>query len=105
MLAGCTAEPPAPPPAPLAELSGIQATGGIGVTALLPTAGPTLFDADRGTAVTPPGYPGGDVQQDVVRVGKHVILMVRPRYPQDSEPFEILEYTRPSNPPQSLSRT
>ncbi|KDN17813.1 hypothetical protein [Amycolatopsis rifamycinica] len=104
MLAGCTADPPPPPPAPLAELSGIQATGGIGVTALLPTAGPTLFDADRGTAVSPPGYPGGDVRLDAVRAGTHVVLTARPRDTRNPEPFEILEYTGPSSPPRSFGR-
>ncbi|MER6792768.1 hypothetical protein [Amycolatopsis mediterranei] len=93
-----------PPPAPLAELSGIHATGGIGVSALLPTVGPTLFDADRGPAATPPGYPGGDVRLDVVRVGKHVVLTVHPPYSRDAEPFEILEYTGTSSPPRSLGR-
>jgi len=104
VLAGCSAEPPPAPPAPLAELSGIQATGGIGVTALLPTAGPTLFDAGRGAAATPPGYPGGDVQLEVVRIGKHVVLMALPQHAQNSEPFEILEYTGPSSPPRSHGR-
>ncbi|MEV4051108.1 hypothetical protein AB0J55_07945 [Amycolatopsis sp. NPDC049688] len=106
LLSACTnaVEPPPPPPGPLAELSGILATGGIGVTALLPTAGPTLFDADRGPAATPPGYPGGDVRLDAVRVGKHVVLTVRPPNPRDTEPSEILEYTGPSSPPRSLGR-
>ncbi|WP_410608943.1 hypothetical protein [Amycolatopsis sp. lyj-109] len=71
---------------------------------MLPTAGPTLFDADRGAAATPPGYPGGDVRLDVVRAGKHVVLTVRPPYTQDAEPSEILEYTGPSSPPRSLGR-
>lgn len=88
----------------MAELSGIQATGGIGVTALLPTVAPTLFDADRGPAGTAPGYPGGDVRTDVVRVGKHVVLTVRPAYSRDAEPAEVFEYTGPSSPPRSLGR-
>ncbi|WP_410562920.1 hypothetical protein [Amycolatopsis sp. cmx-4-61] len=104
LVAGCTAEPPPPPPAPLTELSGIRATGGIGVTALLPTAGPTLFDADRGPAATPPGYPGGEAQLSVVRAGKHVVLTVVPPYSRDAQPLEILEYTGPSSPPRSLGR-
>ncbi|MGW5742740.1 hypothetical protein [Amycolatopsis sp. NPDC003861] len=107
LLTGCTntaPPPPPPPPGPLAELSGIQATGGIGVTALLPTVAPTLFDADRGPVATPPGYPGGDVQLDVVRAGTHVVLTVRPMYPKDPEPFDILEYTGPSSPPRSLGK-
>lgn len=81
-----------------------MATGGIGVTALLPTAAPTLFDADRGPAASPPGYPGGDVRLSVVRVGKHVVLTVRPTGSRDTEPAEVLEYTGPSSPPRSLGR-
>ncbi|SFW53924.1 hypothetical protein [Amycolatopsis australiensis] len=71
---------------------------------MLPTAGPTLFDADRGDAATPPGYPGGDVQLDVVRVGKHVVLTARAADPRNTEPFEILEYAGPSSSPRSLGR-
>ncbi len=82
----------------------MRATGGIGVTALLPTVGPTLFDADHGPAATPPGYPGGDVGLSVVRVGKHAVLTVYPAYTQNPEPPEILEYTGPSSPPRSLGR-
>ncbi|NBH10244.1 hypothetical protein GTY80_44250, partial [Amycolatopsis sp. SID8362] len=87
LLSGCTGEDTAPPPstttsppttaAPLPQgLTGVRATGGIGVTALLPTAGPTLFDADRGAAATPPGYPGGDTGLSVLRVGKGAVLTV-----------------------------
>ncbi|MEU4248530.1 hypothetical protein AB0F15_14100 [Amycolatopsis sp. NPDC026612] len=82
----------------------MRATGGIGVTALLPTAGPTLFDADHGAAAKPPGYPGGDVGLSVVRVGKHAVLTVYPAYTPSPEPAEILDYTGPSSPPRSLGR-
>lgn len=118
LLSGCTAEAPAPPPPPSASapaspittpslpegLTGVQATGGIGVTALLPTTGPTLFDADRGAAATPPGYPGGDIGLSVLRVGKQAVLTAYPPYTQSSEPFETLVYTGPSTPPRSLGR-
>lgn len=90
--------------APLDGLTGVRATGGIGVTALLPTAGPTLFDADRGPAATPPGYPGGDTGLAVVRVGKQAVLTVYPPATQSPGPFEILGYTGPSSPPRSLGR-
>ncbi|WP_086864096.1 hypothetical protein, partial [Amycolatopsis lexingtonensis] len=72
--------------------------------ALLPTAGPTLFDADRGTAATPPGYPGGDVGLSVLRVGKSAVLTAYPLDTHNTEPFEILGYTGPSTPPRSLGR-
>ncbi|WP_410637672.1 hypothetical protein [Amycolatopsis sp. lyj-346] len=115
LLSACTGEPPAPPPSttttppspatpPPEGLTGVQATGGIGVTVLLPTVGPTLFDADRGAVATPPGYPGGEVGLTVVRVGKHAVLTAYPPYTQNSEPFEVLEYTGPSSPPRSLGR-
>ncbi|WP_225439914.1 hypothetical protein [Amycolatopsis eburnea] len=78
----------------------MRATGGIGVTALLPTAGPTLFDADRGAAATPPGYPGGDAEATVLRVGKTAVLTVT----HGTEPSGILGYTGPSTPPRDLGR-
>ncbi|HET6708085.1 hypothetical protein [Amycolatopsis sp.] len=71
---------------------------------LLPTVGPTLFDADRGPVGTPPGYPGGEVALTVVRVGKQAVFTVYPPYTQNSAPFEVLEYTGPSSPPRSLGR-
>ncbi|MEU5258523.1 hypothetical protein [Amycolatopsis sp. NPDC021455] len=82
---------------------GTPTTGGIGVTALLPT-GPTLFDADRGPAATPPGYPAADKGLSVLRVGKHVVLTVYPPYTHSTEPFEILGYTGPSSSPRPLGR-
>lgn len=118
LLAGCTAEaPPAPPPAPAPTsappttagappegLHGAVATGGIGVTALLHTTGPTLFDADRGPAGAPPGYPGGDVGMDAFRVGRSAVLTAYPRDQADTTPFEVFAYTGPANPPRSLGR-
>jgi hypothetical protein len=80
----------------------VAATGGIGVSALLPTAGPTLFDADRGPAGTPPGYPGGDVRTSVFRVGAAAVLTAHAD--RDSEPFAVLGYTGPASPPRSLGR-
>jgi hypothetical protein len=80
----------------------VRATGGIGVTALLPTTGPTVFDADRGPAATPPGYPGGDLGMSVLRVGTYAVLTVFPPYTHSTEPFEMLVYTGPSSPPKSL---
>ncbi|MEV7092885.1 hypothetical protein AB0M80_08545 [Amycolatopsis sp. NPDC051045] len=77
------------------------ATGGIGVTALLPTTGPTLFDADRGPTATPPGYAGG---LGVLRVGKHAVLTAYPADPGYEGPSEVLGYTGPSTPPRSLGR-
>ncbi|WP_233223850.1 hypothetical protein [Amycolatopsis sp. CA-128772] len=53
---------------------------------------------------TVPGYPGGDVRLDVVRAGKHAVLVVRPPYPRAGEPPEIFEHTGPSSPPRSLGR-
>lgn len=113
MLAGCTGDEPAPPPAPaptsapptsaaaLPEgLHGVAASGGIGVTALLPTTGPTLFDADRGPAGTPPGYPGGGAGMSVVRVGKSAVLTAR----HDNDVFDVFGYTGPASPPRSLGR-
>ncbi|MDQ7810018.1 hypothetical protein Q5425_40365 [Amycolatopsis sp. A133] len=82
----------------------MRATGGIGITALLPTVGPTLFDADHGPTATPPGYPGGDIGLSVARVGEHAVLTVYPPYTQSPGPFELLEYTGPSSPPRSLGR-
>ncbi|WIV59623.1 hypothetical protein [Amycolatopsis nalaikhensis] len=92
------------PWSPPEGLDGVRATGGIGVTALLPTAGPTLFDADTGPAATPPGYPTGDIGLSVVRVGKHAVFTVYPPYTHSTEPFETLVYTGPSSPPRSLGR-
>ncbi|WIY04491.1 hypothetical protein QRX60_11810 [Amycolatopsis mongoliensis] len=74
------------------------------MSALLPTIGPTLFDADRGTTATPPGYPGGDLGLSVLRVGKHAVLTVYPPATQSTEPFGILVYTGPASPPRSLGR-
>ncbi|WIX86785.1 hypothetical protein [Amycolatopsis sp. DG1A-15b] len=115
LLAACTGETPAPPPGTTTPppssatalpdgLTGGRASGGIGVTALLPTVGPTLFDADRGPVATPPGYPTGDIALSVVRVGKHAVLTVYPPYTQNPDPYEVLEYTGPSSPPRSLGR-
>ncbi|RSM37057.1 hypothetical protein DMA12_38130 [Amycolatopsis balhimycina DSM 5908] len=110
-MCGCTGETPAPPspspstttttpPAPATGLTGIPATGGIGVTALLPT-GPTLFDADRGPTATPPGYPGG---LGVLRVGEQAVLTAYPAGAGHNDPFEMFAYTGASNPPRSLGR-
>lgn len=74
------------------------------MTALLPTTGPTVFDADRGPVATPPGYPDGNRVLSVLRVGEHVVLTVYPPYTHSTEPFEILEYTGPSSPPRSLGQ-
>jgi hypothetical protein len=113
VLCGCTGEPPAPPPpsttittappTPVKGLTGIPASGGIGVTALLPTTGPTLFDADRGPAAAPPGYPGGG-GLGVVRVGKQAVLTAFPVGVANGDPFETVAYTGPSTPPRSLGR-
>jgi hypothetical protein len=81
-------------------LHGVTATGGIGVTALLPTTGPTFFDADRGPAGSPPGYPGGDVGMSVVRVGKSAVLTTH----HDKDPSDVFVYTGPASPPRSLGR-
>jgi hypothetical protein len=112
LLSGCTGEDPGPPPpattapstapAPLEGLTGVQATGGIGVTALLPTTGPTLFDADRGPAATPPGYPG--LGLEVRRVGTHAVFTAYSGDPGNKDPSEIFAYTGPSSPPRSLGR-
>jgi hypothetical protein len=117
VLAGCTAEAPSPPPSPSATttaptapptlpegLAGSPTTGGIGITALVPTTGPTLFDADRGPVATPPGYPGGDVGLSVVRVGTHAVLTAYPSGTGRDDPFEILVYTGAASPPRSLGR-
>jgi hypothetical protein len=112
LLCGCTGEPPAPPPppppstttappTPVKGLTGVPSNGAIGVTALLPTTGPTLFDADRGPTATPPGYPGG---LGVVRVGKQAVLTAYPVGVADKDPFEMVAYTGPSTPPRSLGR-
>jgi hypothetical protein len=82
----------------------VPATGGIGVTALLHTTGPTLFDADRGPAASPPGYPGGDVGMDAVRVGKSVVLIAYARGENIADPFDVFVYTGPASPPRSLGR-
>jgi hypothetical protein len=82
----------------------VQTTGGIGITALLPTTGPTLFDADRGSTATPPGYPGGDLGLSVVRVGKSAVLTAYPTGAGSDDPFEVLVYTGPASPPRSLGR-
>ncbi|WP_410667089.1 hypothetical protein [Amycolatopsis sp. cmx-4-68] len=82
----------------------MPATGGIGITALLPTAGPTLFDADRGSAGTPPGYPGGDVGYSVVRVGKSAVLTAYDLDPKNTDPFAVFAYTGPATPPRPLGR-
>jgi hypothetical protein len=74
------------------------------VTALLPTTGPILFDADGGPVARPPGYPGGDLGLSVLRVGKHAVLTVYPPYTHSTEPFGILVYTGPASPPRSLGR-
>ncbi|MEV4143297.1 hypothetical protein AB0J40_06480 [Amycolatopsis sp. NPDC049691] len=79
-------------------------TGGIGITALVPTAGPTLFDADRGPTATPPGYPGGDRKLSVVRVGTHAVLTAYPTDAGSDDPFDVLVYTGPASPPRSLGR-
>jgi hypothetical protein len=112
LLSGCTADGPAPPPLPATSttptapptlpegLVGGPATGGIGITALLPTTGPTLFDADRGSVATPPGYPGGDVGMSVLRVGKSAVLIAYPAGTTD--PLEAFVYTGPASPPRSL---
>ncbi|MFJ7211148.1 hypothetical protein [Amycolatopsis sp. NPDC098790] len=76
-------------------------TGGIGVTVLLPTLGPTVFDADRGPTATPPGYPGDDQPLSVLRVGKSAVLT---SYPPGGDPLEVLVYTGPASPPRSLGR-
>jgi hypothetical protein len=89
-----------PPPAP--RLIGVPTTGGIGVTALLPTTGPTLFDADRGPTAAPPGYPTTGL--GVVRVGKQAVLTAYPANPASHDPFEMFAYTGPSTPPRSLGR-
>ncbi|MCR6489520.1 hypothetical protein M8542_42560 [Amycolatopsis sp. OK19-0408] len=115
MLSGCTAE--APPPSPSATstpptapptlpegLTGVPATGGIGITALIPTTGPTLFDADGGPVATPPGYPGGDLGISVVRVGTHAVLTAYPTGAGSDDPFEVFAYTGPASPPRSLGR-
>jgi hypothetical protein len=81
----------------------VVATGGIGVSALLPTTGPTLFDADRGPAGTPPGYPG-DAGLGVLRAGRSAVFTAYSRTAPDSEPDEVLAYTGPSSPPRSLGR-
>lgn len=78
----------------------MAASGGIGVTALLPTTGPTLFDADRGPAGTPPGYPGGGAGMSVVRVGKSAVLTAH----HDNDLFDVFVYTGPASPPRSLGR-
>ncbi|MEA5359794.1 hypothetical protein VA596_09615 [Amycolatopsis sp., V23-08] len=117
LLAGCTGDEPAPPPAPATTsappttaaalpegLKGVPATGGIGVTALLHTTGPTVFDADRGPAGSPPGYPGGDVGMDAVRVGKSVVLIAYARGENVKDPFDVFAYTGPASPPRSLGR-
>jgi hypothetical protein len=85
-------------------LLGVPATGGIGVTVLLPTTGPTVFDADSGPAGTPPGYPGGDVGYSVVRVGTHAVFTAYPAGGGHDDPFEIFGYTGPASPPRSLGR-
>ena len=74
------------------------------MTALLPTTGPTLFDADRGPAGTPPGYPGGDVGMSVERVGQAAVLTAYPRDQNSTDPFEVFVYTGPASPPRSLGR-
>ncbi|WP_460438389.1 hypothetical protein [Amycolatopsis stemonae] len=116
LLSGCTGEATPPPPAPSSTapptavptlpngLAGVPATGGIGVTALIPTTGPTLFDADRGPAATPPGYPSGDVGLSVVRVGASAVFTAAPRDPKDTRPLDVFAYTGPATPPRSLGR-
>ncbi|VVJ23441.1 Uncharacterised protein [Amycolatopsis camponoti] len=117
LLSGCTGETPPPPPGPSATsappttpsalpegLTGVPATGGIGITAVLPTTGPTLFDADRGPVATPPGYPGGDLGISVVRVGKSAVLTAYPAGTGSDDPFEVFVYTGPASPPRSLGR-
>ncbi len=79
----------------------MQTTGGIGITALLPTTGPTLFDADRGAVATPPGYPGADQGLTLLRVGKTAVLAA---HPAGDDPGEVLVYTGPASPPRSLGR-
>lgn len=74
------------------------------MSALLPTTGPTLFDADRGPVATPPGFPGGDLGLSVLRVGKQAVLTAYPSDTHNTEPFEILAYTGPASPPRSLGR-
>ncbi|WP_284743477.1 hypothetical protein [Amycolatopsis sp. RTGN1] len=82
----------------------MRTTGGIGVTALIPTTGPTLFDADAGPVATPPGYPGGDLGLSVIRVGKSAVLTAYPTGADSDDPFEVLVYTGPASPPRSLGR-
>lgn len=112
LLSGCTAEapPPAPsvsasPSTPSAPPDGLRGgvASGINVTALLPTAGPTLFDADRGPTGTPPGYPG-DAGYSVVRVGKSAVFTAYPLDPKTADQPEIFVYTGPATPPRSLGR-
>lgn len=63
-----------------------------------------LFDADRGAAGTPPGYPGGNVSYRVVRVGKSAVVTVYSLDPKNEDPAAIFAYTGPATPPRSLGR-
>lgn len=74
------------------------------MTALLPTKGPTLFDADRGPVGAPPGYAGGDVGFGVLRVGKSAVVTAYSLDQKNTDPSEVVAYTGPATPPRSLGR-
>lgn len=116
-MAGCTTSDPAPapstpsPPAPSpfqpppSGLAGVIATGGIGITALLTTVPPTLFDSDKGLVGTLSGYPGGDRIYSADLVGTTPVLSVFSPCPStgaDCEISEVLVHTGAKTPPRSL---
>lgn len=110
MPAPITSSPPEPSALqpPPSGLAGVTATGGIGITALLSTVPPTLFDSDKGPVGTPTGYRGGDDRlYSVFRVGPTpVFLAYSPCASNgaDCQIAEVLVYTGPTTPPSSLGK-